>query len=186
MMPFTTHNSAFDEESSFRTVFISFLFVSLSLYLSVSLWLLCFYVSICHQFRGQSVCQEEHTDNIDNDRPTDNDWHERHEKRMVIKIAKKDERRNDGSSVTRWLDYFFEYLAFYTKENFPNSKFLPSVGFRFCQIANKPSTNCRKHFKLSQGGEVSPNLVTLDGSSSSTAPHKTFLLFLSFFLSLSV
>ena len=35
------------------------------------------------------------------------------------------------------------------------------VGNTFCQILNKPSQNCQRHFILCQSGEISPNLVTL-------------------------
>ena len=69
-----------------------------------------------------------------------------------------------GSSVTRWLDYFFIFGHLQLIKNW-------QTAFKICQIWFKllPNTklsieNCQKTFTLSQSGEILPNLVTLIGS----------------------
>ena len=61
-----------------------------------------------------------------------------------------------GSSVTRWLNYLFNIQLLTSYKNLTNSKKLPS------RIIFLPNT-----FQILPGGEISPNLVTLVGSTSS-------------------
>ena len=71
------------------------------------------------------------------------------------------------TSMTRWLDYLFEYLAFYNNnEKLPNCIIFTKVGLKFVQIVIKLSENCQRLFKCSQSGETSPKLVTLATTNS--------------------
>ena len=64
-------------------------------------------------------------------------------------------------SVTRWLDYFFNFWPFTTMKVCHFDEMFVEVGrLQFCQILNKPSKDCQKVLKFCQSGEISPNLVT--------------------------
>ena len=65
-------------------------------------------------------------------------------------------------SVTRWLDYFFNFWPFTTMKVCHFDEMFVEVGrLQFCQILNKPSKDCQKVLKFCQSGEISPNLVTV-------------------------
>ena len=74
------------------------------------------------------------------------------------------EATTTSSSVTRWLLQYslfvhlqpWKIAQWYTK--------FAKVGNNFCQILNKPSLNCQRHFNFCQSGEISPNVVTLTTS----------------------
>ena len=64
-------------------------------------------------------------------------------------------------SVTRWLDYFFNFRLFTTMKVCHFDEMFAKVGFQFCQILNKTSKDSQKVLNFCQSGEISPNLVTL-------------------------
>ena len=75
------------------------------------------------------------------------------------------------TSVTRWLDYFFNFGHLQQWKLTQYLKIIDRVGSKFCQMLNKPLQNWPWFLKYCQSGEILPNLVTL---------HKTENVFLKF------
>ena len=61
---------------------------------------------------------------------------------------------------------FFQHLAIYNIENWPNSKKNCHIMFIFCQTLNKPLQNQPTLLKYCQSGEILANLATLILTSS--------------------
>ena len=59
---------------------------------------------------------------------------------------------------------FVQYFVIDNNENNAQWQKMAKVCSKFCRIITKPSKNCRKLLKLTQGGDISPNLVTLVAS----------------------
>ena len=75
------------------------------------------------------------------------------------------------TSVTRWLDYFFNFGHLQQWKLTQYLKIIDRVGSKFCQMLNKPLQNWPWFLKYCQSGEILPNMVTL---------HKTENVFLKF------
>ena len=65
------------------------------------------------------------------------------------------------SSVTRWLDYFFNIWQFTAMPNLPNNKNISQIGFKSLPITEWIRKRLQKISENYQIGEISPNLVTL-------------------------
>ena len=66
--------------------------------------------------------------------------------------------RNQGDQMDR---LFFNFWWFTTMKACHFDEMFAKVGWKFCQILNKPSKDSQKVLNLCQSGEISPNLVTL-------------------------